>query len=631
MSNIKPIATSEEMIGKPPECLVVSPKISMRESKRVKISWKNLRYTVRVQRSRKQMEELGETDKYYDKELLKPQNGFVQNGEAMFIMGSSGAGKTTLLNALCDRLTQNKHCKLEGEVLLNDTYPVTQRDFGKYGGYVTQDDILFPTLTVYEALVFAARLKINIKGDELKQKVEDTLGSLSLRHIKDRLIGNSDVKGLGPADKKKTSIAIELISNPSVLFLDEPTSGLDSFTANKIVELLKNQARLGTTIIATIHQPSSSTFGLFDRLLLLMDGNTIYQGDAQKAASYFETIGFFIPTFSNPADYFLKEFFIPYKKEQKDIQKLDILIEGYNTRISQDIKKEDEAIKFQDDDEQDIMNRNTKASPLVELGYLILRTAKNTYRNPSATNIRITQAIMMVVLITLCFWDLGTSERDINGKVGFIFFLCVSTIFNSMNVVLVLFISERPVFIREYSSKTYGVWSYYLSKSIVEVPFEVIAPLISCLLVYFTVGLTPDFDRFVIFCLVTVSGVLVSTSFGFFIGCLVRDPSVAAQVSLLMYLPFVFFGGFFVNLGDVFTFLRWIQYLSPIRYMMEAFLRNEFEDNSDYPNGDQIYEKYHYDLGTAPCILIVIVVGIALRMIALLTLKLSVTPIFKKS
>lgn len=120
------------------------------------------------------------------------------------------------------------------------------------------------------------------------------------------------IKELSGGERKRTSIGVELITDPQVLFLDEPTSGLDSFTATKIVKLLVKQSRLGKTVIATIHQPNSTTFALFDKLILLMDGHLIYQGPAQDSVQYFGRIGYQIPTYANPADYFLKEFYIPF-------------------------------------------------------------------------------------------------------------------------------------------------------------------------------------------------------------------------------------------------------------------------------------------------------------------------------
>jgi ABC-type multidrug transport system ATPase subunit len=141
--------------------------------------------------------------------------------------------------------------------------------------------VLFPTLTCEESIEFAGRLRTNTKGAELKEKVNNVIHDLGLAKCRNTFIGSQTLKGLSGGERKRTAIGVELICNPSILMLDEPTSGLDSFTARKIVDLLVKQSRMGKTVIATIHQPSSQTFALFDKLLLLMDGHVIYQGLAK--------------------------------------------------------------------------------------------------------------------------------------------------------------------------------------------------------------------------------------------------------------------------------------------------------------------------------------------------------------
>lgn len=125
--------------------------------------------------------------------------------------------------------------KLEGEVKINDSYRVSQKDFGKYGAYVMQDDVLFPTLSCEEVITFSARMKLNISGNQLKNKVHEIIDNLGLVKCRKTLIGNQIMKGLSGGERKRTAIAVEMITDPQILFLDEPTSGLDSFTANKIV------------------------------------------------------------------------------------------------------------------------------------------------------------------------------------------------------------------------------------------------------------------------------------------------------------------------------------------------------------------------------------------------------------
>mmetsp|Transcript_23349 Transcript_23349/g.20737 ORF Transcript_23349/g.20737 Transcript_23349/m.20737 type:complete len:189 (-) Transcript_23349:122-688(-) len=184
-----------------------------------------------------------------------------------------------------------------------------------------------------------------------------------------------------------------------------------------------------------------------------------------------------------------------------------------------------------------------------------------------------------------------------NGKAGFCFFLSVNLIMSTFQSVLLVFISERPVFLREYANKTYAIWSYFLSKSLIEIPFEVIFPTILSVLIYFSVGMTADLGRFLVFTLIMVLDVLVATSIGFFLGCIFSDPSVATDASMLFMLPFIVFGGFIVNLNDAGGYISWVQYFSPIRYSTEALLRNEFEDNGDYTGGEALFDRYGYDIG----------------------------------
>ncbi|CAI2360246.1 unnamed protein product [Moneuplotes crassus] len=608
-----------------------SPKHSRDNDKDegMKISWSNLHYTVKAKYSKAQSKDLNTKDKYYDKEILKPQSGYIKSGETCFIMGSSGAGKTTLLNVLCDRITQNSKCKLEGDILLNDSYPVTQKDFGKYGAYVMQDDVLFPTLTCEEVITFSARLKLNISGQALKLKVDKIIDSLGLLKCRKTKIGSQEIKGLSGGERKRTAIGVEMITDPQVLFLDEPTSGLDSFTANKIVRLLVDQSRQGRTIIATIHQPSSSTFALFDRLILLMDGHLIYQGKADQATNYFQGLGFKVPTYANPADFFLKEFYVPFRKTAKDSEKLDRLVQGYEINMKQAVEAENKGENnYEKITSEKLDDNKSHAGFLVEFKELLKRALKNIVRSPLMTRMRTMQTLVMAILCILIFWDLEEDREGANGKAGFLFFVGINQTMTGLMGVLLVFILERPVFLREHANNTYGLTSYFTSKSMVEAPFQVMFPILTSIMVYFLVGLTAEFDKFLIFTLVLVVLVFCSTSVGFFIGCLFDNPSVATPASMIIMMPYMMFGGYFVNLKDVYVWLRWIQYLSPLRYSTEALMRNEFEDNEEYSQEFQeIYEKYDYNIGLWPCIGILALLSILFRIGAYISLRLTVTKV----
>ena len=116
--------------------------------------------------------------------------------------------------------------------------------------------------------------------------------------------------------------------------------------------------------------------------------------------------------------------------------------------------------------------------------------------------------------------------------------------------------------------------------------------------------MTADLGRYLLFTAILTIDVLTATSIGFFLGCILSNPAVATDMSMMMFLPFAIFGGFFVNLTDVPSWLSWLQYLSPIRYSSEALVRNEFEDNGDYQDSDSIFERYDYDIGLYECLII---------------------------
>lgn len=151
--------------------------------------------------------------------------------------------------------------------------------------YVTQEDVLLGTLTVRESISYSAHLRLPSKltREEITDIVEATITDMGLQECSDRTIGNWHLRGISGGEKKRLSIALEVLTKPSLLFLDEPTSGLDSASAFFVVQILRNIASSGKTVISSIHQPSGEVFALFDDLLLLSGGETVYFGEAESA------------------------------------------------------------------------------------------------------------------------------------------------------------------------------------------------------------------------------------------------------------------------------------------------------------------------------------------------------------
>eukprot|EP00595_Chromulina_sp_UTEXLB2642_P001114 CAMPEP_0196766492 /NCGR_PEP_ID=MMETSP1095-20130614/25504_1 /TAXON_ID=96789 ORGANISM="Chromulina nebulosa, Strain UTEXLB2642" /NCGR_SAMPLE_ID=MMETSP1095 /ASSEMBLY_ACC=CAM_ASM_000446 /LENGTH=371 /DNA_ID=CAMNT_0042128817 /DNA_START=12 /DNA_END=1124 /DNA_ORIENTATION=- len=234
--------------------------------------------------------------------LIKEVSGQIQGG-LWAILGASGSGKTTLLNALSKRLDiLRMHCT--GDLRINGkTY---DSDYLKsFTGTVMQEDVLQPKFTVYETLYFHAAFRLpTFTAEEREKRIDEVLTLLNIEHTRDVLIGDSRHKGVSGGERKRVSVGIELLNRPKILFLDEPTSGLDSTTALSLVEVLRQISdSKQCSVITTIHQPQEKIFDLFNSIILLRNGEIVYQGHTQDAISYFKGFGYALSPDDNPADY----------------------------------------------------------------------------------------------------------------------------------------------------------------------------------------------------------------------------------------------------------------------------------------------------------------------------------------
>ncbi|KAJ0733105.1 putative ABC transporter, AAA+ ATPase domain, ABC-2 type transporter [Helianthus annuus] len=235
-------------------------------------------------------------------DLLNRISGYSPKGCVTAVMGPSGAGKSTFLDALAGRIASGS---LKGKVVF-DGAEMSPSLIKRSSAYIMQDDRLFPMLTVYETLMFAADFRLgSIAKAEKKQRVETLIEQLGLISARNTYIGDEGTRGVSGGERRRVSIGVDIIHGPSLLFLDEPTSGLDSTSAQSVIEKVHNIARAGSTVVLTIHQPSSRILLLLDHLIILARGQLMYQGSPKDVGPHLGRMGRKVPKGENAIEFLI--------------------------------------------------------------------------------------------------------------------------------------------------------------------------------------------------------------------------------------------------------------------------------------------------------------------------------------
>ncbi|KAK4492622.1 hypothetical protein RD792_003440, partial [Penstemon davidsonii] len=477
-----------------------------------------------------------------EKVILKGLTGIVLPGEMIVMLGPSGSGKTTLLIAVEGRLGGH----LAGNITYNNK-PFSNA-MKSNTGFVAQDDVLHPHLTVTEKLVYTALLRLPkiLTKEQKSQHAEAVITQLGLSRCKDSIIGGGLLKGIFGGERKRVSIAQEMMINPSLLFLDEPTSGLYSTTSQRIVSTLWELANEGRTIVMTIHQPSSRLYYMFHKVLLLSEGNPLYFGKGSNALDYFSSVGFVPLVAMNPADFLLD------------------LANG----ISSDDSCEDEiAIKqtlVHDSIDHDKKLKRWSSTWCQQFDVLFRRGLKER-RHESFSVLKIAQLITVVQL-------------------GFLFFYCGFWVTYPVFLGIFTFSQDRAMLRKERASGMYHLSSYFMAMTLGDLPMDLVLPTVFFIITYWMVGLNPTPGSFFSGLFVLLYSVLCSKGLGLAIGAVIVDIESASAFGTVLTLTFFLPSGFYVQ--NVPVFIRWIKYISINQYSYKLLLLSQYKPGETYMCGN---------------------------------------------
>ncbi|PWA60637.1 pleiotropic drug resistance protein PDR/CDR [Artemisia annua] len=537
-------------------------------------------YTIKV---KKQGWLIKKKNESFNKHILKGITGIVSPGELLAMLGPSGSGKTTLLTALGGRLGG----QLDGSITYNDK-PFSSI-MKRYTGFVTQDDVLYPHLTVTETLVFTALLRLprTLTSQEKVAHAEAVIKQLGLTRCKNIIIGGEDfLRGVSGGERKRVSIGQEMLINPSLLLLDEPTSGLDSTTAQRIVSTLWELARGGRTVVMTIHQPSSRLFYMFHKVLLLSEGNSLFFGKGSEVMNYFESIGFSPLVAMNPSD-FLLDLANGISSDETSClgqnafkQKLAL---AYRCNLAENLKAE----VLEVNDHVNAVLESKKPERWTTTWWqqvtVLLRRGVKERRHEFFSPLKISQVIAVSILSGLLWWQSDISH--LQDQSGLLFFYTGFWGFYPLFQAIFTFPQERMMLDKERSSGMYRLSSYFVSRTLGDLPMELALPTLFCIITYWMAGLKAELGSFLYALFALLFSVLVSQGLGLALGALVMDQKSATMLGSVIMLSFTLAGGYYVQ--HVPSFISWIKYVSISQHTYKLLFGSQYKQGQTYQCGNR--------------------------------------------
>jgi len=528
--------------------------------------------------------------------LIEPVSMTIFPSELVALMGPAGAGKTTLLKAL------NGYTRpAEGHVLFNGASLYDYYDrFRQQLGYVPQDDIVHPQLTVGEALYFSARLRTDLTDDEIRARTVMVLDQLSMKDKIDTLIGSAERKTLSGGQRKRVNIALELINDTPVLFLDEPTSGLSSYDAESVIELLKELSKKGKTIITTIHQPSRFIYKQFDDLIMV--NRRI--GDPTGAMVYFG------PAYPDSIQFFNPQLYHPSATDASQSEELspELLLSGVAEKTSQDWVRLYKSSRYQRDfvDGRSGKQPSTSAPAgggklqrhfdLTQWFALVKRNTIVKLRDKSQSTILLLQAPLFALLISLVYQPLKVTNGfgELTPKLaGVHFLMVVAAIWFGCNNAARDIVGEWTVYKRE-RMVTLKLFSYVFSKLAVLFALSIFQCVSLLGIVFLTLNLKSGFGPDL---LVLVVSALVGTGLGLSISAFSRTTESAIALLPIVLLPIIALGGGMRPIYQIDGKYRWITDAIPSRWAFEANMLHETGLDGWKQPGDRQAIEYMPDPG----------------------------------
>ncbi|XP_047638123.1 ATP-binding cassette sub-family G member 5 isoform X1 [Phacochoerus africanus] len=525
--------------------------------------------------------DIASCQKKWTRQILKDISLYIESGQIMCILGSSGSGKTTLLDAMSGRLGSTG--TLLGEVFVNGQ-ALRREQFQDCFSYVLQSDTLLSNLTVRETLLYTALLAIRGSSPNvIQKKVEAVMAELSLNHVADRLIGNYNFGGISSGERRRVSIAAQLLQDPKVMLFDEPTTGLDCMTANQIVVFLVELARRDRIVILTIHQPRSELFQLFDKIAILSCGELVFCGTPVEMLDFFSGCGYPCPEHSNPFDFYMDLTSVDTQSKEREIEtyrRVQLIESAYKEsaiyrKTLEDIERTKHLKTLP------MIPFKTRDSPgvLSKLWVLLRRVMKNLMRNKLVVTMRLVQNLIMGLFIIFFLLRLQNDvlKGAIQDRVGLLYQFVGATPYTGMLNAVNLFPVLRAISDQESQDGLYQKWQMLLAYMLHVLPFSALAIMIFSSVCYWTLALYPEAARFGYFSAALLAPHIIGEFLTLLLLGVIQDPNVVNSVVALLSIAGVLVGsGFVRNMEEMPIPFKILSYFTFQKYCSEILVVNEF-------------------------------------------------------
>ncbi|KMT19204.1 hypothetical protein BVRB_1g015960 [Beta vulgaris subsp. vulgaris] len=516
-------------------------------------------------------------------QLLSNVSGVFSPGVLTALVGSSGAGKTTLMDVLAGRKTGGY---IEGEIRISG-HPKVQHTFARISGYVEQTDIHSPQVTVEESLWFSSSLRLpkEISKETKKEFVNEVMRLVELDNLKDALVGLSGTTGLSTEQRKRLTIGVELVANPSIIFMDEPTSGLDARAAAIVMRTVRNTVDTGRTVVCTIHQPSIDIFEAFDELLLMKRGGQVIYGGKLGVHScimidYFQGISGIppIPDGYNPATWML-EVTTPAIEERFS---QDFATIYRNSAQFREVEAQVMQLSTPPSGSKALHFDTTFSQDFISQFWLCFHKQLLVYwRSPQYNAVRFLFTALCAVILGSIFWDVGSKRDSIINLftiMGALHSACLFLGVSNASSVQPVISIERTVFYREKAAGMYSPYAYAAAQALVEVPYIGAQTLTYGIITYFMIGFERTLRKFLLYLLFTFLTFTYFTFYGMMAVGVTSTQHMSAVISSAFYSLWNLFSGFLIPQSYIPGWWIWFYYICPVAWTLRGIISSQLGD-----------------------------------------------------